>query len=165
MSIKRFSALTLSILVIIGAGLYVLVRDNNGANQTSTKSSAPTTATANYSGKGLTAFPKEILDRTNLLSLDLSNNNLTGALPAEIKNLTKLETLDVSNNEMTGIPAEIGQMKNLKVINYANNKITGLPLELGNLTGLQVLDLRGNGISQYDLGRIRPKLPNTEIKL
>lgn len=126
---------------------------------------APSSKTLDYSDRGLTQFPKEILGMTSATSLNLSHNGLSGALPAEIKNLASLQTLDVSYNNMTGIPAEIGQMHNLKVINYSYNNITGLPNELGNLTGLQVLDLRGNNPSSQDLAGIRSKLPNTEIKL
>jgi Leucine-rich repeat (LRR) protein len=96
----------------------------------------------------------------------LSNNQLSGALPGEIRTITNLETLDVSNNRMTGIPAEIGQLGKLRVLNYNNNRLTGLPMELGNLTQLQTLDLSGNPkLSQQDLSGIRANLPNTTIKL
>lgn len=114
-----------------------------------------------YASRGLSDFPKEILNKTNAVELDLSGNSLQGSLPAEIKNLSKLEILNVSNNDMSGIPAEIGQMTKLRVINYANNRITGLPNELGNLKNLEILDLRGNNPSQQDLESIKAKLPNT----
>lgn len=152
-------------LVGIGIALFGNNPSNTNKNNSTTSSQTPSRTVLDYSNRGLTHFPKEILSITNATSLNLSHNKLTGALPAEIKNLTSLQTLDVSYNNMTGIPAEIGQMHSLKVINYAYNSITGLPHELGNLTELRVLDLRGNNPSQFDLNIIRPKLPNTDIKL
>lgn len=159
------------IIFAAGFGISALLRNNpsssNSTTSANTSSSAPASgASLDYSGKGLTKFPKEILSRTDVTSLNLSNNGLTGALPAEIRQMSSLEVLDVSNNQMTGIPAEIGQLRHLRILNYANNQITGLPLELGNLTQLQTLDLSGNAkVSQYDLNLIRPKLPSTTIKL
>jgi Leucine-rich repeat (LRR) protein len=164
------------ILVIAGAGYggYQLRDDKEDtpSSGSSTSSSTETSTqpqtkgkTADYSGRGLTSFPKQALSDTSITDLDLSNNALSGALPGEIRNLTNLESLDVSNNNMTGIPAEIGQLRRLKSLNYSNNQITGLPNELGNLTQLEVFDLSGNNVSQQDLAQIRAKLTNTQFKL
>src|SRR5690348_3404923 len=68
------------------------------------------------SAQGLTKVPEYIFNATNLESLDLSGNKLTGALPAEIRNLQNLKVLNVSGNQMTGVPAEIGQLQNLEVL-------------------------------------------------
>lgn len=165
---RRFIILAAATVVVAIAGVALFGNNPSNTNKnqnTSTGTSQPSGTSLDYSNRGLTHFPKEILNMTNATSLNLSHNSLTGALPAEIKNLTSLQTLDVSYNNMTGIPAEIGQMHSLKIINYSYNSITGLPHELGNLTELQVLDLRGNNPSQNDLNIIRPKLPNTDIKL
>lgn len=165
---KRFFVLVAVIAVFVaGFGFAVLLRgDSNTQQGTTSTNQMSGSVTSDYSNHGLTKFPKEVLSRIDVVILDLSHNNLTGALPAEIRKLSNLEELNVSNNKMTGLPAEIGQLKKLLILNYANNQITGLPLELGNLTQLQVLDLSGNpNVSQHDLNLIRPKLPNTEIKL
>lgn len=160
--------LIIAVAILVGIGIGIALFGNNPSN----KNTSPETTTVqqgsslDYSNRGLTHFPKEILSKTGTTSLNISHNALTGALPAEIKNLRNLQTLDVSYNDMTGIPAEIGQMRSLKVLNYSYNQITGLPMELGNLTQLQVLDLRGNpGVSQQDLSSIRAKLTNTDIRL
>ncbi len=161
--------LLVAIVAAAGYGGYMIA---SRAGKDSTNSGATVTTStdggviADYSGKGLSAFPKEVLKKTKTTSLNLSNNNLTGALPAEIHDLKNLVNLDVSNNQMTGIPAEVGQLKNLKVLNYANNNLSGLPMELGNLTQLQTLDFTGNpNLSQTDLAKIKAKLTATTIKL
>lgn len=159
----------LLVVLVAGAGFagYKLRGGDNGArgSESSTGSATVTGKTADYSDKGLTEFPKEVLKDHSLVRLDLSNNALTGAIPAEIHDLSNLEELDLSNNQMTGIPAEVGQLRKLKILNYANNQITGLPLELGNLTQLEILDLSGNDVSQQDLAQIRAKLTGTKIIL
>ncbi len=91
--------------------------------------------------------------------LILSGRGLTGSLKAEVAQLTELETLDMSNNSLTGIPAEVGQLSKLKVLNLSNNMFTGLPAELGNLQNLQTLNLTGNNYTEADLETIRTQLP------
>lgn len=106
------------------------------------------------SGQGLEKLPSYVLSRTDLEELDISDNNLTGALPSEIGKLTKLKVLNASNNSMTGVPAEIGHLPNLEVLDLSNNQLTGLPNELGQLTKLKVLNLSGNSYSVQDLDTI-----------
>ncbi len=172
---KKLVLFIITLVIVAGGAGYALRGKKNDSAQGNTTSDSSLGATStqalnsgktvNYSNKGLSQFPKEVLNKTDTVILDVSNNNLTGAIPAEIHNLVNLEELNLSNNQMTGIPAEVGQLKHLKVLNYANNKITGLPLELGNLTQLRVLDLSGNNVSQQDLAQIRAKLVNTQIIL
>ncbi len=163
--------LIIVIIVAVLAGIlgYSLRSDSKytgSTGQTNTASVISSAKTADYSNKGLSDFPKEVLGKTDTTVLDLSGNSLTGALPSQIQDLTNLVELNVSNNNMTGIPAEIGKLTKLKVLNFANNQITGLPNELGNLKQLEVFDLRGNpNVSQQDLSGIRAKLTNTQIKL
>ena len=111
------------------------------------------------SGQNLKKVPEYVFSETGLQELDLSDNQLTGAIQAEIRQLKKLKILDASDNLMTGVPAEIGQLQNLQVLDLSNNQLTGLPLELGNLKNLQTLDLSGNDYSEYDLGLIEQSLP------
>ena len=115
-------------------------------------------------GRGLTAVPMDVFDRTDLETLDVSENRLTGALPSQLGRLTNLKTLDASDNRMTGVPAEVRMLRDLETLDLSNNDITGLPLELGDLTQLKVLDLRGNPYSTQDLDAIAAKLTNTEIR-
>lgn len=121
--------------------------------------------TLDLSDRGLSKVPEYVFGRTDIETLDLSGNNLTGALQAEVRHLKNLRTLDLSDNKFTGVPAEIGQLEKLEVLDLSNNMLTGLPYELGNLRNLKMLDLSGNDYSELDLAEIRKKLSaDTTIK-
>lgn len=138
--------------------------NNSGSQPISANKASSTGKTIDLSNKNLSKVDKDILDNRSVTTLDISGNNLTGALPAEIRKLINLEVLDASDNKMTGIPAEIGQLTKLRIADFSNNDITGLPLEIGNLKNLQTLDLRGNPkVSKYDISLIQPKIPNAKI--
>jgi Leucine-rich repeat (LRR) protein len=113
------------------------------------------------SGQGLDKLPAYVLNLTGLEELNISNNNITGALPSQMQNLRKLKILNASNNLMTGVPAEIGQLSNLEILDLSNNQLTGLPNELANLKKLKVLNLSGNNYSVQDLEVIKRGLSST----
>lgn len=117
--------------------------------------------TLDLSEKGLTEVPQYFFNRVEIEVLDLSNNNLTGALQAEVRHLENLKVLDLSNNQFTGVPAEIGQLQKLEVLDLSDNNLTGLPHELGNLTNLKLLDISGNNYSKQDVSIIRNTLPGS----
>jgi len=119
--------------------------------------------TLDLSGQGLTKTPSYVFDRTSTQELNLSNNNLDGALQAEVRHLQNLKILNLSNNKFTGVPAEVGQLKNLEILDLSNNLLTGLPYELGNLKKLKLLDLRGNDYSEADLSKIKEDLPSSTV--
>lgn len=134
--------------------------------QTNTPMGSQTFSTLNRSYQGLTKLPADILAMTNLRQLDISHNELGGALPAEIRHLKNLQILDASDNRMTGVPAEIGQLTELRTLDLSNNELTGIPHELGNLQKLELLDLSGNDISAQDIEIIRARLPkSTQVVL
>lgn len=115
------------------------------------------------SDRNLENLDIEIFERSELESLNISNNNLSDALPSQIGNLKNLKVLIASNNNFTGVPAELGQLTELEVLDFSNNSLTGLPNELGNLKNLKTFNISGNEFSQQDLNLIREKLPNTEF--
>jgi len=171
---KAFFSIIAFSLLLNGCALSKLPQQNNNineapANNSSSASAEPTITPAltidknklDLSNQQLKKVPNQIFNQTNLEELNLSNNQLTGALPAEIRHLQNLKTLNASNNLMTGVPAEIGQLQNLQTLNLSNNQLTGLPYELGNLKNLKTLNISGNNYSTLDLSIIKQKLPAT----
>ena len=107
---------------------------------------------------------------TNVTTLSLADNGLSGALPAEFGGLQLVEKLDLSHNQISGLPdsfgallhaydynlsynqigslpAGVGNMVSLRFLNLSHNQITSLPAEFGNLAGLEELDLEDNQLS------------------
>lgn len=124
-----------------------------------------TNKTLDLSNKNLTKVDIDVFKKTDLTELNVSYNQLTGALPSQIGGLKKLIILNASNNQMTGVPAEIGQLTNLEILDLSNNQLTGLPNELANLKNLKTLNLSGNQYSEQDLNAIRESLPNVNYIL
>ena len=89
-------------------------------------------------------------------SLQLSDNNLTGAIPPQLGGLMALRTLQLAANNLTGaVPAEVGSLAALRHLSLYLNNLTGtLPPELGNLNNLLTLNLDWNNLS----GAIPPQL-------
>lgn len=83
---------------------------------------------------------------TNITSISLPTNNLTGTLPTELGNLTSLTTLNLSGNSISGpIPPQIGRLTSLTTLNLSNNQLDGvIPMTIGNNTNLSVLNLSLN---------------------
>lgn len=162
------------VLAVVVLGYFQFLKEddtsNSGTNNTASVSSSTESPIASsgkildLSNKGLTKVSKDIFDDSSVVTLDVSGNNLTGALPAEIRKFANLEVLIASDNSMTGIPAEIGQLSKLRVVDFANNDISGIPEEIGNLKNLETFDLRGNPkVSKQDLSQIQSKLPNAKF--
>lgn len=133
---------------------------NTGANTSNTTNTPGTSSSVilDFSSQGLTRAPMSIFDATDTEVLDLSHNNLSGALQAEVRHLNNLRVLDLSDNNFTGVPAEVGKLSKLETLDLSNNPITGLPYEIGNLKNLKVLDLRGTSYSEADLEIIKQGL-------
>ncbi|XP_059658312.1 putative receptor-like protein kinase At3g47110 [Cornus florida] len=96
------------------------------------------------------SFINSLVNRTNLRSLILSDNNFRCQLPNSIGNLSsKLTTLSVSNNSIYGIiPEGIGNLINLESLGLAENMFTGsIPRYIGKLSKLIQLFLPENNIS------------------
>jgi len=82
---------------------------------------------------------------TNLTSLKLYSNQLTGSIPSEIGTLTNLNRLYLYNNQLTGeIPSSIGNLNNLEFLLLDNNELSGLVPE--NLCGIIYINLGGNNL-------------------
>ncbi|TKW31162.1 hypothetical protein SEVIR_2G086700v4 [Setaria viridis] len=89
---------------------------------------------------------------SNLVKLErlvLHSNNLTGNIPPGLSTLPNLYQLILARNQLSGhIPSEFGQMKNLQYLDISRNRLSGsIPNELGSCTKLQSLMLSHNNLS------------------
>jgi hypothetical protein len=71
----------------------------------------------------------------NIVSLDLSQNGLTGTIASEFSGLKWLNSLKLYANALTGcIPAFFGELPNLQTLYLQNNKLVGaVPHSVANL--------------------------------
>lgn len=84
----------------------------------------------------------------NVISINLSSNNLSGGLPEELGELFNLGNFDVSGNKLSGvIPESIGRLSNLTRFNVWKNNIGGnIPKSIGHLKNLEFFDAGFNNI-------------------
>jgi len=100
---------------------------------------------------------------TDLDTLDVSRNDLSGTFPESLSELTNLHSLNVADNRFSGtIPALLGSLENLNMLELSYNKFTGtIPTELVLLRKLETLRLQFNGISgtlKTEFGRMNKLL-------
>ncbi|KAL6329663.1 hypothetical protein AAG906_026394 [Vitis piasezkii] len=84
-----------------------------------------------------------------LTNLNISNNNISGAIPPQLGKAIQLRQLDLSANHLSGkIPKELGMLPLLfKLLLGDNNLSSSIPFELGNLSNLEILNLASNNLS------------------
>ncbi|MDE0649896.1 MAG: Ig-like domain-containing protein [Gammaproteobacteria bacterium] len=113
----------------------------------------------------LTSLPPEFANLDRLRVLDLRGNRLAGESPLKlIANLTGLLSLNLGENELTGaIPPELGGLSRLANLDLASNNLEGaIPPELGNLTRLATLELSHNAALSGPLPASLAELVNLE---
>ena len=97
------------------------------------------------SNNALTGIPPEVFDCINLKYLNLSNNQID-SLPKIISSLKQLQELDLGYNIIETLPLEIKELKKLKILNLASNQLTSVPEQIVLLKELEVLNLVRNKI-------------------
>ncbi|PIN26013.1 Non-specific serine/threonine protein kinase [Handroanthus impetiginosus] len=83
------------------------------------------------------------------LMIDLSMNQLSGEIPGELTRLVGLSYLNLSHNNLIGaIPSTIGAIKELEALDLSGNKLScSIPPAITDLTYLSVLNLSYNNLS------------------
>ena len=114
----------------------------------------------NLSGNELSgAIPSTIGDLLGLIDLWLWGNQLSGSIPSTIGNLSSLVRLDLGGNQISGpIPLAIAELTTLEWLYLWSNQLSGsIPPEIGQLTTLERLHLGGNqfgGVVPSDIGAL-----------
>nr|AHJ14779.1 CLAVATA1 [Rhododendron ovatum] len=95
-----------------------------------------------------------ISDIHTLVNLSVSGNSLSGTFPVDIHKLVRLQFLNISNNQFNGsLNWQFSKLKKLVVLDAYNNEFSGsLPLGVTDLSKLKHLDFGGN----YFSGKIPP---------
>ncbi|KAF8665218.1 hypothetical protein HU200_054114 [Digitaria exilis] len=85
----------------------------------------------------------------DMVSIDLSSNQLSGEIPEEITSLEGVVNLNLSRNNLTGkISEKIGDMHLLESLDISGNNLYGqIPQSLSNLTYLGSLNLSHNDLT------------------
>ncbi|CAL5420305.1 unnamed protein product [Camellia sinensis] len=83
---------------------------------------------------------------TQLQSLSIAGNQISGNIPVDFGNLVSLNAVDMSYNGLTGtIPTSIGKLHKIQELGFGKNKLSGeIPSSIGNWTLLNQLWLEEN---------------------
>ncbi|XP_071712970.1 probable inactive receptor kinase At5g16590 [Rutidosis leptorrhynchoides] len=104
-----------------------------------------------FPGMGLSGvLPSNTLGNlTQLTTLSLRYNALSGQLPLDIFSLTNLRNLYVQNNLFSGpIPDSFQPLQNLIRVSFAGNNFSGqIPSSVNNLTRLATFDVSNNKLT------------------
>lgn len=102
----------------------------------------------------LDRFPKDILTKTEITSLNLEFNQID-SVPPDIIQLRQLKELYLSYNRLTSLPKEIFQLPQLETLRLSHNQLSAIPQALGQTSQLRQLDLSHNQLGAT------PNLSNT----
>ena len=87
-------------------------------------------------------IPTAIANLKQLFDVNLDINRFNGTLPAALLNLPQLRYLSMQENFLSGLPSTINKNTVLNFLVLRNNRMIGtIPPGIGNLTNLVVLDL------------------------
>ncbi|WVZ68879.1 hypothetical protein U9M48_017760 [Paspalum notatum var. saurae] len=128
-------------------GMLYIGNNRFGGNLPATAAALQTFSAENNNFSG--AIPANLADgMPQLLTLNLSGNQLSSSIPSSVAKLVKLTQMDMSKNQLTGdIPAELGAMPVLSILDLSSNNLSGaIPPALANPT-LTSLNLSSNQFS------------------
>ncbi|XP_044977391.1 leucine-rich repeat receptor-like serine/threonine-protein kinase At2g14510 [Hordeum vulgare subsp. vulgare] len=98
-----------------------------------------------YSWEGLTCDHSNSNQNPRIVTINLSTSGLSGGFAISFMNMKSLENLDLSHNNLTGAIPDY-QLKSLKVLDLSNNKLVGpIPDSILQRVEAGLLDLRLEG--------------------
>ncbi|EDV19225.1 uncharacterized protein TRIADDRAFT_62316 [Trichoplax adhaerens] len=100
------------------------------------------------------SVPHQLVNMSNLQTLDLSDNKLNVVPSPIFENLRQLRTVDLSRNDFVAFPKSLKYLQKLKKLNLSFNKFLEMPAELGYLKHLQHLDMSSNLIDSISTDAI-----------
>ncbi len=118
-----------------------------------TYSNNPQPITLLLSGDKIANIPNVILNATNIVNLDLSNNIINFTNSSQFGNNNIIKTLDLSNNRIvsTHIGSVFQDVTNLVDINLSNNMLDTIPNSIfNNSLLLKKVDLSHNNIQTIE---------------
>lgn len=123
-----------------------------------------------------TATPSGLIDKTDtvnskvdklllainsgekLVTIDLSNCNLT-SIPIEVFQChDSLEVLNLGGNNLESLPDSMIKLQKLRVLFFAQNKFKSIPIILGKLYSLFMLSFKSNQIEYIDHESLSPTI-------
>ncbi|BBN05548.1 hypothetical protein MPTK1_3g14080 [Marchantia polymorpha subsp. ruderalis] len=105
----------------------VRLNNNSLSGELPAFQSASNISTLNLSKNRLTgAIPDSIGLLEHAVSIDFSFNLLTGSIPSSLSSCKELESLDLSDNELSGgIPSSLGELSFMRFVDLSNNQLQG----------------------------------------
>nr|AJZ70280.1 brassinosteroid insensitive 1 [Linum usitatissimum] len=84
----------------------------------------------------------------SMIFLDLSYNELSGAIPKEVRTMSYLFIMNLAHNNLSGeIPEELGQLKGLNILDLSSNKLEGrIPQSMTGMSLLNEIDMSNNNL-------------------
>ncbi|XP_071928213.1 uncharacterized protein [Coffea arabica] len=91
------------------------------------------------------AIPPEFGDLRHIRALNLSHNYLQGSIPSRLSMLNQIESLDLSYNDLSGeIPSELASLNFLSIFNVSYNNLSGRVPDTGEFANFDDSNYRGN---------------------
>nr|XP_027101287.1 receptor-like protein 9a [Coffea arabica] len=91
------------------------------------------------------AIPPEFGDLRHIRALNLSHNYLQGSIPSRLSMLNLVESLDLSYNNFSGeIPSELASLNFLSIFNVSYNNLSGRVPDTGEFATFDDSNYRGN---------------------
>nr|XP_027096172.1 receptor-like protein 8 [Coffea arabica] len=91
------------------------------------------------------AIPPEFGDLRRIRALNLSHNYLQGSIPSRLSMLNQIESLDLSYNDLSGeIPSELASLNFLSIFNVSYNNLSGRVPDTGEFANFDDSNYRGN---------------------